>query len=334
MILMVERKRGEQLIRRFAGRGNEPDPHDVKIACLKQRIQKLEFPQLQQDSLAEETKTESNVWDDGLEDVNPFGGKNPLLTNETESEPIIWDIEDEKEEYPFVNKHSSFQEEPIVLVEEELCPVYDTDNEEEESMPIYDTDIKYVIEEEEGLGGKEGIGGEEDNIEDFVVVANDICYSMIQTTLSIEFEEDINTKSHELMSIGKSIIIKGLCNKESDSMEGVFCNLKDAEVHGMSPLEISAMKDCIELLSDSVYELKKSIDEMNRPGSKDFRLVMSDIQTWVSSAMTDEDTCSEGFANDKKMKGVVRGKLVNVVHLTSNALALINNYASISSVHG
>ncbi|GKF88308.1 pectinesterase inhibitor 10-like protein [Tanacetum coccineum] len=58
---------------------------------------------------------------------------------------------------------------------------------------------------------------------------------------------------------------------------------------------------------------------MNRPGSKDFMLVVSDIQTWVSSAMTDEDTCSEGFANDKKMKGVVRGKLVNVVHLTSNA---------------
>ncbi|GJZ72266.1 pectinesterase inhibitor 10-like protein [Tanacetum coccineum] len=73
---------------------------------------------------------------------------------------------------------------------------------------------------------------------------------------------------------------------------------------------------------------------MNRPGSKDFRLVVSDIQTWVSSAMTDEDTCSEGFANDKKIKGVVRGKLVNVMHLTSNALALINNYASISSVHG
>ncbi|GJS73855.1 pectinesterase inhibitor 10-like protein [Tanacetum coccineum] len=73
---------------------------------------------------------------------------------------------------------------------------------------------------------------------------------------------------------------------------------------------------------------------MNRPGSKDFMLVVSDIQTWVSSAMTDEDTCSEGFANDKKMKSVVRGKLVNVVHLTSNALALINNYASISSVHG
>nr|GFA26241.1 hypothetical protein [Tanacetum cinerariifolium]GFA52275.1 hypothetical protein [Tanacetum cinerariifolium] len=77
-------------------------------------------------------------------------------------------------------------------------------------MPVYDTDIEDVIEEEEGLVGKGGIGGEEDNIEDFVVVANDICYSMIQTTLSIDFEENINTKSHELMSFGKTITIKSM----------------------------------------------------------------------------------------------------------------------------
>ncbi|GJW19973.1 hypothetical protein Tco_0027409 [Tanacetum coccineum] len=149
MVLMVERNRREHLIRRFAGRGNEPDPCDVKIASLKQRIQELEFLQLQQDSPAEEAETESNVWDDGSEDVNPFWRRKP------------WE-----EEYHFVNKYPSFQEEPIVLVEEKSCPVYDTDNEEEESMPIYDTDIEDVIAEEEGFVWKGGFGGEEDNIED------------------------------------------------------------------------------------------------------------------------------------------------------------------------
>nr|GEY39314.1 hypothetical protein [Tanacetum cinerariifolium] len=108
MVLMVEQNRGEHLIRRFAEQGNEPDPRDVKIASLKQRIQELEFPQLQQDSPAEEAKTKSNVLDDGSEDVNPFGRgnlgfhddhyDNPLLTKKTESEPIIWDIDDEGEE--------------------------------------------------------------------------------------------------------------------------------------------------------------------------------------------------------------------------------------------
>nr|GEV76423.1 hypothetical protein [Tanacetum cinerariifolium] len=124
MVLMVERNRGEHLIRRFAGQGNESDPRDLKIASLKQRIQELGFTQLQLDSPTEEAKTESNVWD---EDVDPFGGGNPR---------------DEKEEYHFVNRYPSFQEEPIVLVEEESCPVYETDNEDENSMPVYDTDIK------------------------------------------------------------------------------------------------------------------------------------------------------------------------------------------------
>ncbi|GJZ90531.1 hypothetical protein Tco_0662458, partial [Tanacetum coccineum] len=132
---------------------------------------------------------------------------NPLLTKETESEPIIWDIGYEEEEYPFVNKYPSFQE-PIVLMEEKSCPVYDTDNEEEESMPVYDTDIDDVIEEEERFVGKGGFGEEEDNIEDIVVVANDICSSMIQNALSVDVEEDVNTKSHVLMSFGKGIIIK------------------------------------------------------------------------------------------------------------------------------
>ncbi|GKA25141.1 hypothetical protein Tco_0711174 [Tanacetum coccineum] len=91
-----------------------------------------------------------------------------------------------------------------MLVEDESCPVYNTDNEEEESMSVYDTDIEDVSKEEEGFVGKGGIGKEEDKIEDIIVVANDICSSMIQTTLSVDVEEDINTKSHELMSLGKN----------------------------------------------------------------------------------------------------------------------------------
>ncbi|GJX37990.1 RNA-directed DNA polymerase, eukaryota [Tanacetum coccineum] len=95
-----------------------------------------------------------------------------------------------------------------MFVKDESCPFYDTDIEEEESMPVYDTDIEDVIEKEEGRVRKGGFGGEEDNIEDVVVVANDLYSSMIQTILSVDFEKDINTKLHELMSFEKSIIIK------------------------------------------------------------------------------------------------------------------------------
>ncbi|GKA31947.1 hypothetical protein Tco_0718314 [Tanacetum coccineum] len=55
----------------------------------------------------------------------------------------------------------------------EEAPIFDDDQFEEESMPVYDTDIEDVISEEE------------ENMEDIVVVANDLCSSMIQTTLSL-----------------------------------------------------------------------------------------------------------------------------------------------------
>ncbi|GKD05900.1 hypothetical protein Tco_1180874 [Tanacetum coccineum] len=87
-------------------------------------------------------------------------------------------------------------------------PVFDDNQYEEESMPVYDTDLEDVIEEEEGFVVKGEFGGEEDKIEDVLVVANDLCSSLIQTTLNVDFEEDINTKSHELMSFGKIILIK------------------------------------------------------------------------------------------------------------------------------
>ncbi|GJS84528.1 hypothetical protein Tco_0751069 [Tanacetum coccineum] len=95
-------------------------------------------------------------------------------------------MRDEEEEYPIVNKYPSFKKEPIMFVEDESCPVYDTDNEEEESMPVYDTDIEDVIEEEEGFVGKGRFGGEEDSIEDVVVVANDLCSSMIQRDTNLD----------------------------------------------------------------------------------------------------------------------------------------------------
>ena len=100
--------------------------------------------------------------------------------------------------------------------------------------------------------------------------------------------------------------------------------------HGLKPREVSAMKDCVEELSESVDELRSSIGEMSRlKGRGDFKLMINDIQTWVSAALTDENTCSDGFqgkATNGNLKTIVRGRIVNVAQLTSNALALINRY--------
>ncbi|PWA34225.1 hypothetical protein CTI12_AA621260 [Artemisia annua] len=218
--------------RRTAERGNvttyHRDPRDIKIERLQQRVQELELHQeatgfergwgtykednpfvqdprsFRDDLPAKEIVADSSVWDDVYAKVNPFDGcyqdyhgdnhDDTLLTMETESEPVIWDIGDEEEEYPFVDIYPNFQEEEndvsfwgVVLgVEDEL-------------MPVYDTDIKEVeLVAEEVATCEDGDDVYIDHVESL----------MIQHVLSDDFAEDINLKLHELLWSGKSIIIK------------------------------------------------------------------------------------------------------------------------------
>ena len=120
-----------------------------------------------------------------------------MLAKETKSEPILWDLGEDEDEYPFVNNYPSFQEEEDNQDE----PIWDM-LVEEESCPVYDTDIEDVIEEEEGFVG------EEDNIEYIVVAANDLCSSMIQTTLSVDFSKTVDTSPHELILLQKGNLIE------------------------------------------------------------------------------------------------------------------------------
>nr|ARE30663.1 putative invertase inhibitor InvInh4 [Camellia sinensis] len=96
--------------------------------------------------------------------------------------------------------------------------------------------------------------------------------------------------------------------------------------------EAAALADCVEVMGDSVDELKRSVDELTRSrGGSDFEFEMSNAQTWVSAALTDDDTCMDGFggvAMNGQVKSIVRRLVKKLAHLTSNGLALVNNYAS------
>ncbi|KAI9081616.1 hypothetical protein K1719_036502 [Acacia pycnantha] len=104
-------------------------------------------------------------------------------------------------------------------------------------------------------------------------------------------------------------------------------------ISGLKPRELAALRDCIEEMADSVDRLGRSLKELKlcQPKSQDFSWHMSNVETWVSSALTDESTCSDGFAGkalNGKIKASIRARMVNVAHVTSNALSLINKYAS------
>ena len=52
-----------------------------------------------------------------------------------------------------------------------------------------------------------------------------------------------------------------------------------------------------------------------------------DIKTWVSAALTDENTCTDGFDGvsvSKTVKNTIRKSILSVATPTSNALSLIS----------
>ncbi|KAL6004892.1 hypothetical protein ACLOJK_005449 [Asimina triloba] len=146
-----------------------------------------------------------------------------------------------------------------------------------------------------------------------------LCYESLSSHSSV-----IQTSPKQLASTALSVTLTA-----AQSTSAMMSRLS-AE-HGLKPIEVAAMKDCVENMANSIGELRQSIGEMAHLRGPDFYDQMENIQTWVSAALTDETTCMDGFdgkAMDGKVKDAVRGRIVNVAHLTSNALALINNFAT------
>ncbi|KAF3516319.1 hypothetical protein DY000_02062712 [Brassica cretica] len=96
----------------------------------------------------------------------------------------------------------------------------------------------------------------------------------------------------------------------------------------------SALKDCLENLKDAVDDMRGSMKQMKElvsTGSvQSFKFQMSNVKTWLSAALTNEYTCTNGFEDfhdDGSIKDDVCTRVEDIKKLTSNALALVNRYA-------
>uniref|UniRef100_A0A5B7ADD4 Pectinesterase inhibitor domain-containing protein n=1 Tax=Davidia involucrata TaxID=16924 RepID=A0A5B7ADD4_DAVIN len=103
---------------------------------------------------------------------------------------------------------------------------------------------------------------------------------------------------------------------------------------GLKAREYEAIKDCLDEISDTVDRLSQSVQELKHMGKArgpDFLWHMSNVETWVSAALTDENTCMDGFAGralDGRIKASIRARFTHVAQVTSNALALVNQFAA------
>ncbi|XP_004495957.1 pectinesterase inhibitor 6 [Cicer arietinum] len=114
---------------------------------------------------------------------------------------------------------------------------------------------------------------------------------------------------------------------EVENVQTYLANLnRHGSLRGRDKL---ALLDCIELFADALDELHSSLGVLRKLSRSTFGTQMGDLNTWISAALTDEDTCLDGFQGKKDRKiQLLQNRVLKVYYKTSNALALVNKLST------
>lgn len=101
---------------------------------------------------------------------------------------------------------------------------------------------------------------------------------------------------------------------------------------------VSALKDCISLFNDALSQLNESAELLNVVGPGESALTemkVKNMQTWISAAMTDQDTCLEGLDEmGSPLLGEVKARVQNAKEYMSNTLAILSNMPTLLQKFG
>jgi len=143
------------------------------------------------------------------------------------------------------------------------------------------------------------------------------CYNSL-----FPYASEIERSSRKLCKTALSVTIKA-ANKASSEVPKLL------KLRKLTRFEAALIKDCVTNIKDSIDELKQSLHAMGHLSGSDKEFQMSNIKTWVSAALTDENTCMDGFDEGQKVSATVKKKnrnsILKIAILTSNALSLIDN---------
>eukprot|EP00252_Welwitschia_mirabilis_P010387 TRINITY_DN2362_c0_g1_i2.p1 TRINITY_DN2362_c0_g1~~TRINITY_DN2362_c0_g1_i2.p1 ORF type:complete len:584 (+),score=-63.01 TRINITY_DN2362_c0_g1_i2:629-2380(+) len=93
--------------------------------------------------------------------------------------------------------------------------------------------------------------------------------------------------------------------------------------------------DCLELIDDTLAQLNESVTSIVgiRPGSPSMKTQVSNVKTWLSAAITNLDTCTEGFQNSGAGKQL-RQQAEHLSSMISNTLSLFGTMFPDSAADG
>ncbi|KAF5793484.1 putative pectinesterase [Helianthus annuus] len=147
----------------------------------------------------------------------------------------------------------------------------------------------------------------------------ELCYSTItshpEVTKKVKSQKDV---------------IELAVNITKTAVEKNYFQIKKMSTRkGLTPREIGALHDCLEMVAETLEELtevEKDLEEYHT--KKSLQQHANDLKTLMSSTITDQETCLDGFSHggaDKKVRKELEKGQVKVEKMCSNALAMICN---------
>ena len=152
----------------------------------------------------------------------------------------------------------------------------------------------------------------------------ELCY----TSLSA-YAKSIQQSAAHLARIAVAISLS-----TASHMASYVAKLSRQADYGAAPLTVVALHDCFSTFDDAIDQIRGSLKQLKQmkqmKAGESFMFQMANVQTWMSAALTNEETCTDGFEDvpDGALKSEVCDRAANVKKFTSNALALVNSYVN------
>lgn len=119
------------------------------------------------------------------------------------------------------------------------------------------------------------------------------------------------------------------------TLEHVKATQQDILAHfrhqDLNSQENNALKDCMEMLDQTLYELAQAVEDLRISSPSYVRMSYGDLKTLLSAAMTNENTCIDGFSDLEELnidnqtghKEHLQNLLTPISRMISNSLAMI-----------
>ncbi|XP_054792561.1 pectinesterase-like [Prosopis cineraria] len=141
----------------------------------------------------------------------------------------------------------------------------------------------------------------------------DLCFSAIVTEPG--FARKVSTRK-DVIELSLNITIRAAQHN--------YFNVRKLQTRkGLTKREKIALHDCLETIDNTLDELHRAIADLEDSGHH-----ADNLKTLISAAITNQETCLDGFSHDGADKHVREGLMDRQLHverMCSNALAMIKN---------